>query len=408
MIVIKSNQPPTPSAPKQPFFSHLRKPRLVLILGIIGIITFSSLLGGLVLLQSKQTKYAPVRLKVLNAGREPTRKPTEQPIPLPTTDPTNSWLTYANKSFSIKYPERFTVKEQTLNVSLAYPKMYSSVTFTDQVSTITITAAKNSLNLTLNNALGSGPHLRYEKSLAANKPTKTVNMYGITGIMVEHIAAGTRGVGADVMAIEDGKVYQITIEPKDIDLTTFNFMLPSFTPLHQEPGDETENWKIHIDSSYKYSFRYPTNYALDFNKVASGSPTLTTLYNNSGIQVDTPKYKVEVQDIKNIGLSDVTARNILQLSLEDYVNKKWEYNKTASDAAVPDKKVSAIKETMVDGKRAFQFSVSGKYVDEQVSEKLSEEYTFVFTEQNGHKYKIWYPKSDTVYNQVFNTFTFIR
>lgn len=376
-----------------------------ILLGIGLVLVIASMISGIVIMQSQDVKGIPIRLRV---AQQPTPVlPTDIP-PTNQVDPTAHWKTYANKSFSIKYPDRFKVEERKTVPSQLYSKIHASVIFTDADTAITITVAKNTQNYTLENALGNGPSLRYAKSLMTGKKVRNISVDNTNAVMIEDISAGQNGTARDLVMIKDNKMYQLTLAPQQADVTTFMHMATTFKMLHQEPVDETDSWKLHTNTTYGYQFRYPLTYALDFNKVASGTPTLVIAYDNTKVQVDMPKFKIEVQDAKNFGQSAITSREILKLKLDEYVIKKWDYNKAATDAAIVNRRISAIKTTTVDGKPAYSFTVSGKYIDDHVAEILQEEYIFIFTESGGYKFKIWFPTSSLIYNQIFNTVTFTR
>jgi hypothetical protein len=363
-------------------------------------------LGGLYVLPANQKKLVPIRQSVSHIP--PTKSaPSATPQPTAKLDPTANWKTYANKSFSIRYPERFTITEKSLPVTSKYPKVYTTIILSDVASDITITVAKNTPQLKLENALGNGPYLRYSDTLLT-KPVSTVLVDGNDGKMAQAINAGAAGVRADIVTVAHGKVYEMTLSPIGVDAEVFALIVSTMKLLNQEPSDSTDEWPVHVDTPYKFSFRYPTLYSIEYNKVASGSPTLTSVYDNAKINLDAPRFKIEVQDIRNFGQSAVTSRQILQLPLIQYVDKKWEYNKIATDAAIPNRTIGPIKQTAVDGKTAYSFTVSGKYIDDHTQEILSGSYTFVFTENNGYKYKIWFPSNDTIETQIFNTFIFLQ
>jgi hypothetical protein len=185
-------------------------------------------------------------------------------------------------------------------------------------------------------------------------------------------------------------------------------MLQSLTLLNDELPDITDSWLLYADSIYGYSFRYPITHITEFLKVSSGTPVQLMVYDKAQTSAEALKWKIEVQDPKNFGQSAITSRDFLKLSLEEYVNKKWEYNRAASDSAYPNRKVSAIQTVSVGGKSAYQFTVTDKYVDDHVSEKLSEEYVFIFTEYGGYKYKIWYPTANITYRQMTDTVLFFK
>lgn len=397
MVILQpADQAPKPE--KKPF---VLPKHAVLVVVIVLIILGSSVIGMQVL--TSQKRRITTRIGILQTTQTPTPRP---PTPTDSLDITKDWKTYANKSFSLKYPSRFTVTEQKPVLSSLYPTIYSSVVFTDETSTITIQVAKNTQKLTLTNALGNGPILRYTNTFIANKSTRIIPLDDTDAILIEKISAGQLGASMNVIGIKDEKVYELTVTPLEVDATIGKLMLSTFKILGQEPSDETDDWTVRIDQAYGFSFKYPTTYSLDFNKVASGSPNLTIVYDNSTYQVDTAKFKIEVQDLKFIGQSDTTSRNIIQLPLSEYVNKKWDLNKTASVSGIHT--VSPLLQTTIDGKPAYQFSVDGKYVDDRGSETLTEEYLYAFTENAGYKYKIWYPKSSTVYDQILKTFTFTK
>ncbi len=380
-------------------------PKNVLVL-VGAILICLTALGGLYVLPANQKKLVPIRLSAPPTSPTQTA-PSTTPQPTVKIDPTANWKTYANKSFSIRYPERFTITEKSLPFNSKYPKVYTTIILSDVASDITITVAKNTPQLKLENALGNGPYLRYSDKLLT-KPVSTVSIDGNDGKMAQSISAGAAGIRADIVTVAHGKVYEMALSPIGVDAEVFALIVSTMKLLNQEPSDITDEWPVHVDTPYKFSFRYPALYSIEHNKVASGSPTLTSVYDNSKINLDAPRFKIEVQDIRNFGQSAVTSRQILQLPLVQYVDKKWEYNKIATDAAIPNRTIGPIKQTAVDGKIAYSFTVSGKYIDDHTQEVLSGTYTFVFAENNGYKYKIWFPSNDTVETQIFNTFLFLE
>ncbi len=394
------------------YFESTRKtfilPKNSILLGVIAVIFFS-MIGGIVIM-SQNGGGTPIRMKVMQTQEIPSSDTAnlQSADPTPTTNPTATWKIYKSKSYTVQYPERFAISEQKTDFSLVYPVIYSSITFTDVQSTITITVARNSANFTLATLLGQGPNIRYTKELAPAEKVVRKTIAGTETLFVTDIPAGATGIAADVLLIHNAKVYQITLSPRASDMTTFNLMLDSLTLLDDELPDITDSWTLYADAAYGFSFRYPTTFTTDSPKVASGSPTQIMAFDKTKIQVDTTKWKIEVQDPKNFGQSAVTSRDLLKLSLEDYVNKKWEYNKAASDAAYPKRKIGPIQTVTIGGKAAYQFTVTDKYVDDHMSEKLSEEFLFIFTENGGYKYKIWYPKANTTYEQITDTVTFFK
>ncbi len=383
-------------------------PKNILSIGVITLLVISMIGGVFVMTQTGKRK--EIRMKVMQSYEFPTPETSSQAEtnPSPTINPTATWKTYRTKSYTIQYPERFTVTEQKTPFSTTYPTIYSSAAFTDVQSTITITVARNTANFTLDTLLGQGPGIRYTKELAPQEKVTRKTIAGKEVLFVTDIPSGGNGTGADVLFLNSNKVYQITISPRATDLTTFNLMLGTLVLLDEELPDVTESWLLYADSIYGFSFKYPTTYIVESLKTATSTPTYIMAYDNTKTQVDTSKWKIEVQDPKNFGQSAVTSRDLLKLSLEEYVNKKWEYNKAATDSAYPKRTVGPIQTITLNGKAAYQFTVTDKYVDDHVSEKLNEEVVFIFTENAGYKYKIWYPKSNGSYRQVTDTLVFFK
>lgn len=385
--------------------TRLKLTKHKLILFLISLVIFGLLTGIYVMGDKDNRKIQGIWMKVPFQNTKPTATGTPIPSIVPTIDPTSNWPTYSNKSVSFKYPSRFTVTDLELPYTVLYPKVYSAIKLTDSISTINITTAKNQANFSLETIIGSGPSARYAPSLLTSGK-KNILINNITGITAESIPAGKEGIAKDVIFISKGKVYQLTLSPIDADTTTFDLILSTFKMLNQEPSDITDNWQVYTNSTYGYTLKYPTNYSIDHLRSASVSAqTIVSAANQTS--TDSSKFKIEAQDIRNIALSNITSRNLLGLPLDQYVNKKWEYNK-ASSSASPNKIVSAIKETNIAGKIAFEFSVTQEFRDDMGTEKLSQEYLFKYLENGGYKFKIWYPKNDVVINDILKTITFYK
>lgn len=379
-------------------------PKHTLLIAIASLI-FLGMAGGIFVMQKNSSRKVKSILMRVPFQKEEPKNPINPTI-IPTTDPTLNWQTYSNKSLSIKYPARFTITEYDLPYTAVYPKIYSSTLFTDGMSTVAITAAKNSSNYSLSTLSGNGPYLRYSSDIITDGSTALTKIAGMDAQVTTRIPAGKTGTAMDVLLISNSKIYQFTLSPIDADTTTFTIMLNTLLLHDLEPSDITDGWQVYTNSFYGYSLKYPLTYGIDHEKKATVS-ALAVIFDTGNTSVDNPKFRLEVQDIKNIGQSNTTSRNLLGLPLDQYVNKKWDYNK-ASDSAIPNKTVSAIKELTVAGKIAFEFSVTGGYRDDLGSEKLTTEYRYIFSESNGYKYKIWFPKSDSTFLQAFKTITFTK
>jgi hypothetical protein len=384
----------------------LSKSQNIIIISFI-LIVFLGMVGGIIVMSNNgKTKVQSIRMIAIQKPGTSERTNTQLTVQ-PTLDPTINWQTYITKSYSIKYPSRFAISQNQLPYSVIYSKIYSSVIFSDDQNLITITAAKNSSNYSLNSISGNGPQIRYASTLIPNNGQKIIKIGSIEALLTQHLTLGQNGTALDIILIENAKVYQFTLSPLNADPATFMAMLNTFKTLNQEPDDITDNWQIAVDNNYGFTFKYPLTYGLDHGKSATIS-ALTMVFDADKTQVDAPEFRIEVQDARNLGQSDYTSKNLLNLPLDQYVNKKWGYAKNASDAAVPNITTSALMQTIISGKLAYQFNVSGEYSDDRGTERLNTKYLYVFTQNAGYKYKIWFPEGDIIFNQILKTLTFTR
>lgn len=387
----------SPIPPHKPFV--LRHAALFLLL--IGVVA-SSTTSYYFLLKNSRYRNIPQRVTLPYTEQKKVQNllPTDIPVPTKKALATADWKLFINPSFSFRYPDTFVATEEAVPKLRAYPFFYSVVSVKGPTGTIILTAAKNTPNYTLTNLIGNGPYVQYNAKDISGAYTRPVAIDDVTGTRIDNLVAG---ITSEVLVIADKRVYQILLLPQYVDTSEFDALLQTLRLLSEETPLEIESWQQYVNQHYGYQFLYPQMYAAEEIKQATTGAQLTQVYDNSRVQFIPAKLKIEVQDIKSVSDSAKLSRDLLKLPLKDYVEQKWQMNKNATQEASLTPKLGEITIATISGKRAYQFTVGTNYVDDLGSEKLNEDYLFVFTEHKEYKIKIWYPKSEDLFGKILTT-----
>jgi hypothetical protein len=374
-------------------------------LWIFLIIFFTGIFGtGLFVLESTTQEPQQLATDASPLASQPPLSPT------PTVNPLSSWKTFKNKSLSVTYPPFFTVNDTTVLTTSPFPTIYDHVLFRDNKTTVSITIAANTQNLTLGTALGKGPFIAYPSSSLLNKTPTYVRIDGIQGIKAENIISSQSATITDIMLINKTKVYQITLTPVTAENTQLlNDMLSSIKLLNIE-DDELAGWKTYTDTKYKYTFRYPLALDLVFTKATQGAlPHLVHLSDPKNPSTSTSgTLSIEAQDPTIVGQSDVTSRTIMGLSLQKFVNEKWKLNIDDTTVTSPLKSVGFVTPIKLAGIDGYSFTVIGQWKDDRQIYSLPSEHIYEFVENKGMKFMLWHPTSSASaqFKQVRDTFSF--
>lgn len=171
-----------------------------------------------------------------------------------TSSETANWKTYTGKAFSIKYNKEYSYQESKTVSSPEYPNTYPQVKFVKTNNGgFTITVASNVKSLTLDNALGNGPDLRYTKDALAGKDIKRIKIDNVDAVLVEDLNVGLNGVSFEIIAIKDSNVYQLVSE--GIIYQDFNSILSTFKFTTKTFKSEKGSFAIDLPSDMKVTER---------------------------------------------------------------------------------------------------------------------------------------------------------
>ena len=184
--------------------------------------------------------------------------------------------------------------------------------------------------------------------------------------------------------------------------------LPTPTVIVQATPSATptiEGWQTYTNNTYKLRFSYPPTLTLSFNtKSSSADPYEMRLTDNTASPA--AYLLVNVQDIQYIGQSDIESRNIVQLGLQEYAVSKWTQNQGFTDTNVPNRIIGNIETMTFLSKPAYSFTITGSWNDDRTYTRLSEKYTYLFTENKGYKIIISYPTANEELQKVSETISF--
>lgn len=162
------------------------------------------------------------------------KEPTQAGTPTPTFTPISpeGWETYIDPvhGFSIKHPPNYYVAG-----SLALPTHETSPGYriisiepTELLENkepigatyaLVIAVEENTSRLTFQNprnVFGKGPYLRYDSQHLGAKPVEKTSLGGVEAYRVTGCCGTTVRVEADIIAIRDNRIYEITISPRKL------------------------------------------------------------------------------------------------------------------------------------------------------------------------------------------------
>jgi len=223
-----------------------------LILSVLGVLVATSLVfGGYKLTQIRQVQPQPT--------------PTPVAVPTPTPEPTADWKIYTNTKYeySIKYPKEwqvFEVKEGpeagirtdfAESESLSGREYWIWIKINNNPDGLSATKWVDRLLFQYSDQPAVMAGIKREKDRVADTEAERV-----TGLpaMTEMIS---------VFIPEEKNIYEIVLQ-KGVGVLSneskqaFNLMLSTFRFL-----EETEGWKTYMNSEYKFSFKYPSDYYLE-------------------------------------------------------------------------------------------------------------------------------------------------
>lgn len=180
---------------------------------------------------------------------------------------------------------------------------------------------------------------------------------------------------------------------------------PTPTPATQQTtpkADETQGWLIFTSKKYNYSFKHPQGSSVGSNQYATDNDEAF----NVSLSSNKTRFNVEAQDPEMYSGSP-TVINTMKLPLKEFAQEIWRENKEDTNPNIQNKEVGQISQTIVGGKVAYQFTLTGSYYDERGGYVLEKKYLYLFVENNGLNFMVWLPADDSTARTILESFKFI-
>lgn len=198
---------------------------------------------------------------------------------------------------------------------------------------------------------------------------------------------------------------QVPVIPTSIPRASATpYPTPTRVPTVQPTDHSTTSWNTYTNETYGISVQFPTGMIINFNRTETGiDPYLILIsYPNAS---QSGELKIDIQDSRYLGQSEVESLSIMEMELETFAQKKWELNSAYTDLTIPVRNVGPLTAITYAGKPAYTFVVVGSYKDDRTYAKLSTEHTYIITENRDKKIIISYPTEDALLKQILNTIT---
>lgn len=204
----------------------------------------------------------------------------------------------------------------------------------------------------------------------------------------------------------ENKVENLRIAIENLKNTNSTKQNPIINPMQSENNfdelyGEMTNWKLYINKKYNYSFRYPEGLKYSSNEFATDPEISYSVYTYPETGAD---LHVEVVEPKNYKKGSDLYNKVL-LDLKNYAEEIWHLNTTKANA---DKIVTPLKLIRFVDKDAYQFSVNHDFRTFAGGYLLKAEYVYIFVENHGIKFMIWFPKENEGAQKILNTFQFLN
>lgn len=192
-------------------------------------------------------------------------------------------------------------------------------------------------------------------------------------------------------------------------LYTANQKISITQPSKMKELNKTTDWKLFNNTKYNYSFSYPpeTMVTTEFNEIPGGAEQSDRI-----IVLTINKESIFNVQVRNSEMylnapPESKYKDIVNLDLKTFTERIWDYNKyiEKSPFLTEEKKVGEISKTTINGKDAYQFSLSASYDDWEGGYVLEQTYLYTFiTDEKGNKFVIWFPLDNKMAPQILESF----
>jgi len=170
--------------------------------------------------------------------------------------------------------------------------------------------------------------------------------------------------------------------------------------------DETQDWITFTNEKYNYSFKHPQDISV------GGSQYATDPEDGFSVHLSSLKthFNVEAQDpsLFSTSIDGPAIIKTMELPLKEFAQEIWKLNEEDTNPNTKNKEVGQISQTLVDGKTAYQFTLTSSYNDERGGHVLDGKYNYVFVENNGLNFMISLHVDDPTAGQILKSFKFIN
>lgn len=171
-------------------------------------------------------------------------------------------------------------------------------------------------------------------------------------------------------------------------------------------SDDIGTWKTYDNTAFYYNLKYPQNSIIAPIQEME-TPTTTE---SSAIEIFTPgssitgiRIIVWRKYLGNQNYEREAHNHLISLDLESFAKKLRQNDINDKNPNFLNKKISEVQTLEFAGERAYSFLITGSMDGYGHSS-----YYRVFTEHNGVKFEIQYPKDEPTSEQVIKTFNFVK
>ncbi len=159
---------------------------------------------------------------------------------------------------------------------------------------------------------------------------------------------------------------------------------------------DTEDWEFYQNTRFGFKFKYPPSARVssnDYGVTNSSVASWVTVYS----------------EIENTQIFNINERSLPEAatSLSDYVTDVWNRNSADSVTLAGQKNIGPLKESVLLGRRAYEFEVSHSFLDDRGGFLLpleNEDYRFVYISDGEDRYYlVWYQSNNSLQSSIFGT-----
>lgn len=202
------------------------------------------------------------------------------------------------------------------------------------------------------------------------------------------------------------KTFQAPTPASRINLGNY---LPSSPNNYESPGEpylhppvtvNPQNWSTYVNKKYGYSFKHPQESGVGSREQPGGDESELT-------HVSFGLFNVEAQDPELLwdGVDPIILKT-MKLPIKEFTQEIWKQNKEDTNSSNQYKEVGQISQSTVGGNIAYQFTLTGSFDGMMGGYVLNQKYLYLFVENKGLNYIIWFPPYYNTERAILESFKF--